>query len=129
MRLLLDTHVLVALARPRRRELGGKMREAIASPANTSFVSAASLWEIAIKWRLGKLEIEVVPDDLARYFDEMGMSLLAIDHRHAVAKADPEPATRDPFDRMLLAQCAVENMKLVTTDGALSSHPLSWRPA
>ena len=40
---------------------------------------------------------------------------------------DPEPPTRDPFDRLLLAQCAVDNLRLVTVDRALAGHPLAWR--
>jgi PIN domain nuclease of toxin-antitoxin system len=55
--------------------------------------------------------------------------LLAIDHHHAVADVDPEPATRDPFDRLLLAQCAIENMRLMTTDRVLAGHPFAWQPA
>jgi PIN domain nuclease of toxin-antitoxin system len=55
------------------------------------------------------------------------MRLLIIDHRHVLAELDPEPATRDPFDRLLLAQCEVEGMRLVTVDTALSVHPLAWR--
>lgn len=127
MRLLLDTHILVALTRPHRRELTSEIIAVLAAPANESFVSAASLWEIAIKSRLKKLDVDVPLDDLADFFQAIDMGLLAIDHRHAVWALDPEPRTRDPFDRMLLAQCAVENMKLVTEDRALSTHPLAWR--
>ncbi len=59
----------------------------------------------------------------------MGISLLDIDHHHVLAELDPEPATRDPFDRLLLAQCQVEGMQLVTIDRALAGHPLAWRDA
>jgi PIN domain nuclease of toxin-antitoxin system len=55
------------------------------------------------------------------------LTLLAVDHRHAVRWVDPEPPTRDPFDRLLLAQCAVEDMRLITLDRALARHPLAWR--
>lgn len=86
------------------------------------------MWEIAIKARLGKLAPGMPLDDLASYFESVGIDILPIDRRHAVAWVDPEPATRDPFDRMLLAQCRVENLQLVTLDRALASHPLVWRP-
>jgi PIN domain nuclease of toxin-antitoxin system len=57
----------------------------------------------------------------------MGLVMLVINPEHVLATVEPEPATRDPFDRLLLGQCQVENMRLVTLDRALSSHPLAWR--
>ena len=113
MRLLLDTHILVAFARIELSAIDGKARAAIAEPRNTSFVSAASLGEIAIKTRIGKLDPMRPLEDLAGYFEAIGFVHLAVDHRHAVAAVDPVPATRDPFDRLLLAQCAVEGLRLV----------------
>jgi PIN domain nuclease of toxin-antitoxin system len=127
--LLLDTNILIALAQGGAEKLDLAVRSALASTENIAFASAASLWEIAIKTRLGKLNsgrpLEVLPD----YFQAMGVNLLAVDHRHATAQADPEPPTRDPFDRLLLAQCAVENLRLVTTDRVLAAHPAAWLPA
>lgn len=55
------------------------------------------------------------------------MTLIVINHRHVLTAPEPEPATRDPFDRLLLAQCSVENLRLVTLDRALGSHALTWR--
>ncbi len=126
MRLLLDTHILVGLTRPHRGELSSEIKTILAEPANSSFVSAASLWEIAIKSRLKKLDIDVPLDGLAEFFQLLDVNLLAVDHRHAVRELDPELQTRDPFDRMLLAQCAVEDMRLLTKDRVLSAHPLVW---
>jgi len=129
MRLLLDTDVLIALARHELTAVGAAIGAVIAEPENASFVSAASLWEIAIKTRLRKLHPQMHLNDLAGYFESIGLSHLAIDHRHAVQSADPAPATRDPFDRLLLAQCEVESLRLVTTDRVLAQHPLAWHPA
>jgi len=100
----------------------------IASGADLT-ASVASLWEIAIKWRLGKLPIKTPPSALPDVLSRGKISLLNIDHRHVLAALDPEPATRDPFDRLLLAQCQVEGMRLVTVDKALAVHPLAWREA
>lgn len=72
--------------------------------------------------------MDVPPDGLAALLLSLGMSIMPIEHRHATAALDPDPATRDPFDRMLLAQCAVEELRLVTVDRALTGHPLAWRP-
>lgn len=128
MRLLLDTQVLVAVARRETWKLNVGIRTIITSPEHATFASAASLWEIAIKTRLGKLDPDLPLERLPAYFGSLGMAVLHIDARHAVTQAEPIPATRDPFDRLLLAQCLVENMHLVTRDRALAAHPLAWRP-
>ena len=81
----------------------------------------------AIKTRLGKLTLGVEPRLLPKLMERMGLLLLAINSDHVLASVEPEPPTRDPFDRLLLGQCQVENLRLVTLDRALSSHPLTWR--
>lgn len=129
MRLLLDTNILIALANRTLIGRAPRIATLVASPDSRSLVSAASLWEIAIKVRLGKLDVGVDLDELPGYVEAIGLGVLAIDGRHAVAALDPEPATRDPFDRLLLAQCAVEGLRLVTLDRALSIHPLVCRSA
>jgi len=57
-----------------------------------------------------------------------GLEILAIEVAHVLHAVDPEPPTRDPFDRLLLAQCHVEGLKLVTVDRALVDHPPAFRP-
>ena len=89
-------------------------------------VSVASLWEIAIKTRLGKLGLNVALESLPELIETMRLDLLPIHARHVLAKAEPEPPTRDPFDRPLLAQCAVDGLRLVTIDRALTAHPLAF---
>ena len=96
--------------------------------ANTLFASAVSLWEIAIKTRVGKLDTGIALEDLPIYLQTIGFKPLAMDHRHAVTSFEPQPPTNDPVDLMLLSQCLVENLRLVTLDRALVSHPLAWRP-
>jgi len=129
MRLLLDTHVLIALARRELSLLGPSIAAAVAAQENILFASAASLWEIAIKTRLKKIDPGLALDDLPDFLEAVGLNLLAINHRHAVWSLDPEPRTRDPFDRLLLAQCAIEDLRIVTVDRALRDHPLAWSAA
>lgn len=129
MRLLLDTNVLIALSRDELAAIEPIARRAATDRQNTLFASAASLWEIAIKTRLGKLDPLRPLDELADYFSVIGLVHVAVDHRHAVHHVDPPPATRDPFDRLLLAQCAVEGLRFITTDRVLRDHPLAWRAA
>jgi PIN domain nuclease of toxin-antitoxin system len=126
VRLLLDTQVLIALIEQRPDRLGRQI-EAVLSARESAFsVSVASLWEIAIKTRLGKLGLNVDIDLLPELIAAMRFDLLSILARHVLAKAEPEPPTRDPFDRLLLAQCAVEGLRLVTIDRALAAHPLAF---
>jgi PIN domain nuclease of toxin-antitoxin system len=125
MRLLLDTHIVVSLVNERTAELPAKLRGVLANPGSEFYVSVASLWEIAIKWRLGKLklfsDLELLPDVLM----SSGLELMPINEHHVLTAVRPEPMTRDPFDRLLLAQCSVEELRLVTADRALVAHILA----
>lgn len=127
MRLLLDTKVLIALIGENADALDRATRDAIAAPDTELHASVASLWEIAIKSRLGKLVLGVPLTTLPDLFGRMRMTLIVIDQHHVLTAPEPEPATRDPFDRLLLAQCSVENLRLVTLDRALQGHVLAWR--
>lgn len=128
MRLLLDTHVVIAASRRQLPYAYPAFASLFEDPANGFVISVASIWEIAIKVRIGKLETEVEPSGLAPLLRSFGMTILAIDDSHATARLEVDPPTRDPFDRMLLAQCVVEGMRLVTVDRALAAHPLAWQP-
>jgi PIN domain nuclease of toxin-antitoxin system len=127
MRLLLDTNILITLIEDRLHGLEPTTRRAITDSESALFASAASLWEIAIKSRLGKLLPAVSPVKVPQVLRRSGCELLVIDHRHVLATVEPTPPTRDPFDYLLLAQCLVENLRLVTIDRALVTHPLAWR--
>jgi PIN domain nuclease of toxin-antitoxin system len=87
----------------------------------------ASLWEIAIKSRLNKLDPGMALDAMQPTLEGTGITILPINVGHVIAVVAPEPATRDPFDRLLLAQCEVEGLQLVTIDRALVEHPLAFR--
>jgi PIN domain nuclease of toxin-antitoxin system len=127
MKLLLDTHIVLSVVNERTNDLPASLRGVLADPDSEFYVSVASLWEIAIKWRLGKLklsgDLKLLPDIVT----SGGFDLIPIDEHHVLASVQPEPSTRDPFDRLLLAQCGVEDLRLVTVDRALVSHPLAFR--
>jgi PIN domain nuclease of toxin-antitoxin system len=127
MRLLLDTHIFLALVERSVANLPAVVAAALSDPDGEHFLSAASLWEIAIKSRLGKLKLGTRLEALPELLDTLGVEIVAINEHHALAAVEPEPLTRDPFDRMLLAQCQVEGLRLVTMDRALVSHPLTAR--
>ena len=113
MRLLLDTHVLLWWLADDRR-LVRRTRQIIADPNNAIFVSAASIWEIAIKAGLGRLKVDV--DVLASGLEANGLMSLPIAAAHAAAVFHLPLLHRDPFDRMLISQARTEKLQLVTRD-------------
>lgn len=129
MRLLLDTNVVLALLDEQLVALEDRARDALASSEAVLYASVASLWEIAIKVRLRKLWVSVPLRSLPEVLERMRIQILVINHHHVLTVVEPEHATRDPFDRLLLAQCTIENLRLVTVDRILRKHPLAWRPA
>ncbi|EJC80469.1 hypothetical protein Rleg4DRAFT_2099 [Rhizobium leguminosarum bv. trifolii WSM2297] len=127
MRVLLDTHVVIAVAQKKLAERFPRVEQLLSDSAASGFVSVASLWEIAIKTRLGKLQPGLPLETIPNYLRVIGLTILAIDIPHVITAADPEPETRDPFDRLLLAQCKVEDLQLATVDRLLVGHPLALR--
>ena len=121
MNLLLDTYVAL-WAITDNPKLSQRARDLITSPKTNVWVSAANIWEIAIKYSLGRGDMPVSSQDAMRYFQESGYHFLAIDAEHAIAVAVEElPAHhQDPFDRMLMAQALVEPMRLMTHDSLVA---------
>ncbi|MBS0320429.1 MAG: type II toxin-antitoxin system VapC family toxin [Proteobacteria bacterium] len=118
MRLLLDTHVFLwsvagsTSLKPRAR--------ALIQQADAVYVSAASVWEIAIKAKLGKLRADL--DALAQAIDASGFIELPVTAAHAAGTARLPPIHKDPFDRVLVAQCLAEPLRLVTADPVLAAY-------
>ncbi len=115
MRLLLDTHVFIWSVIDS-RNLKAATRVYLAS-AESVYVSAASIWEIAIKARLGKMTGDA--EAFAAAIDTSGFRELPVTANHAAAVAKLPLHHADPFDRMLLAQAFLEPLRLVTADKAL----------
>lgn len=124
MRLLLDTHVVLwALADSPR--LSKKARELLTDPENECWVSSASVWEIAIKVMLGKYPLGVPLAALEEAIEEAGFRSLDVSIRHATAIERVDAPHGDPFDRLLLAQCEVETLRLLTADKTLGRLPVA----
>lgn len=121
MNLLLDTHVAL-WAITDHPKLTKKARELIESPRSTVWISAASLWEIAIKHGLGRSDMPVSGQDALRYFRESGYRFLAIEPEHAAAVEDLPAHHADPFDRILVAQALTEPMRLITHDPLIARY-------
>ena len=118
MRLLLDTHVLIWWLEGGKK-ITPKLREKIGLPDNEIFISAASAWEIAIKKTSGKLQ---TPDDLEEQIKHHSFTPLNIELSHAQRAGALPLHHRDPFDRMLIAQCQIEDLILATHDTKLSMY-------
>ena len=121
MNLLLDTHVAL-WAITDNPNLLPKARELIYAPRNMVWVSAVSVWEIAIKHSLGRGDMPVSGQDALRYFRQSGYRLLVIEPEHAAAVEDLPGHHQDPFDRLLVAQALVEPMRLLTHDATVARY-------
>ena len=118
MRVLLDTHVFLWAATDSR-----KLKQAVRNvlrQASEIYVSAASIWEVAIKRRLGKIDAD--PGALVAAIEPSGFLPLAVAPRHAALVEALPDHHRDPFDRILIAQALVEPLHLITADRALSAY-------
>ena len=125
MNLLLDTQTLLWW-RDGSRRLGRRARQAIEAEAGTAAVSAASIWEIAIKSSVGRLKLRDpldvwMPDALER----LGFATLSVTVAHAVAVAGLPHHHEDPFDRLLIAQARLEQLTIVTSDAAFDDYGVS----
>lgn len=127
MRLLLDTHIVLAIIW---RELGKRYPQwvdVIQEAPSEAAISAASLWEIAIKTRAEKLDPQIPLSDIESYLLHLGFMILPISATHVMTKVAPDLSTRDPFDRLLVAIAQSEGLHLVTADRALADHPVTFR--
>jgi PIN domain nuclease of toxin-antitoxin system len=118
MRLLLDTHIYLWVVMDSAR-LTAAARSAIES-AEQTFVSAASIWEIGIKARLGKIEAD--PDQLVSAIESSGFVELPVRAVHTAAAARLPQHHNDPFDRLLVAQAVSEPLRLLTADAVLTRY-------
>jgi PIN domain nuclease of toxin-antitoxin system len=116
-RFLLDSHAFLwAVFSP--EQFGSGARQLVAQ-ADALYVSTVSLWELAIKYRIGKFVHQ--PEDLFTELAELGADELTITHRHLGQLPRITLPHGDPFDTMLVAQASTEGLVLVTADRALTS--------
>jgi PIN domain nuclease of toxin-antitoxin system len=121
MRILLDTHVLIWFLEGN-TSLQPKHRQVILNPSNQVFVSAVSLWEIAIKASLGKLRTSGSLTELIAQLEKQSIDILTISPGHVLQVSVLPFHHRDPFDRMLVAQAHVEFMSLISYDPSFGAY-------
>jgi PIN domain nuclease of toxin-antitoxin system len=125
VKLLLDTHALLWWLADDDR-LGTRARALIEDPINDVLVSLASLWEIVVKVRVGKLEADV--EEVAAAVDRDGFALLGIGVAHLTALATLPARHRDPFDHLLIAQAIAEDAIFVSDDRHVPDYPVKLAP-
>ena len=121
MKLLIDTHVLFWWLTDD-KQLTTRAGEAIAKPENTVFVSAVSIWEMAIKVKIGKWpEASSLLENYRAELQVECFETLPITLKHAKAAGLLDWKHKDPFDRMLAAQAEQEKLTLVSADNAFQA--------
>lgn len=124
MNLLLDTHTFLWYYSGV-SDLSPKARQVIENPSNNFFVSVVSLWEIAIKNSLGKLDLDASLDAFFKDIVNKGFRIMPIDLAHILQSSTLPFHHRDPFDRLLIGQAIAEQMSLVTKDSFFERYCLS----
>ena len=121
MKFLLDTHALLWWLADD-DQLGGAAGEAIADPANDILISMVSLWEIAVKVRIGKLQADI--EEIISAVQREGFTVLDVGMAHLVALAGLPMHHRDPFDHLLIAQAITEDATLMSEDRNAARYPV-----
>jgi PIN domain nuclease of toxin-antitoxin system len=121
VRLLFDTHAFLWFMSGDAR-LPARARRAIEREAVAVVLSAASVWEMAIKASLGRLTMPTTAAEYTRIKRELGLEMLTVDWAHAAAVEVLPLHHRDPFDRLLIAQAQIEGLAIVTGDPAFRNY-------
>ena len=121
MKILLDTHpFLYAIQEPER--LSPIVRDLLEDVKIPRWVSVVSLWEIAVKIQIGKLDLPRNAGFYQKHIRALRALVLPVDVRHSMGLMELPLHHKDPFDRLLIAQAREENMTLMTRDGAFGEY-------
>jgi len=126
MNYLIDTHILLwSIFSP--KKLTQEIREILINTENTIWVSKISLWEISLKYALGKLDLEgITPEKIEAVILKSGFTVLDIDSKDLLSYHQLEPMEhKDPFDRMLIWQCIRKDYMLISRDKKLKVYEKS----
>jgi PIN domain nuclease of toxin-antitoxin system len=125
LRILLDTQVWLWMQSDPAR-LGARALAIVVDPENELLLSAASSWEIAIKYALGKLPLPTAPHEyVPSRMQASGTDALPITHTHALSVASLPTHHRDPFDRLLVAQAQTESLPILTADPQIGRYEVN----
>lgn len=125
MRLLIDTHTLIwAMDDP--SKLSGLATTALQDPANDLLLSAATVWDMAIKFGQGKLRLSLSYRTwMEKAIADLGLAILPVTIEYAEQQAQLPTYHKDPFDRLIIAQAMIENIPVVCDDAAFDAYGIS----
>ena len=123
MKFLLDTNILIWFMNGD-KNISASAVNKIKNDKNTCIVSIASIWQIAIKSNLGKLEIKVDFNDIAGFLYNNDLKILPIEFHHLTTLLNLELIHRDPFDRIIISQAITENLPIITADKIFKDYPV-----
>jgi len=123
MNLLIDTHIFLWLLFDPAK-ISPSQTSLLEQPENTAYLSDISLWEISLKYSIGKLSLEgVTPDKLPSMAEQMGISLLSLNSKSAASFHQlPKIKHKDPFDRMIIWQAIESDYVLVSNDSSFTEY-------
>lgn len=122
MRFLLDTHVWIWMA-TEPDHLSIEHQDLLTDPENDLYLSAASIWELAVKHSIGKIKYTGNPAvQIPIHIGQTGVQMLSVNVEHALATSELPSHHRDPFDRILIAQARVERLTLMTGDAHFAAY-------
>lgn len=125
MKLLIDTHVAIWFI-TEDKLLPNKIKTLIEDTTNECFVSIASLWEMGIKYSLGKLDLKADLKKIFELIDQSGFTVMPITKTHILANSMLDFHHRDPFDRLIIAQAKSDGFTLVSKDEMFKDYNINW---
>ena len=128
MQLLLDTHTFIWFINGD-NQLPEKVKDSITDSENECFLSIASIWEIAIKMSLGKLELQSEFDKITYFLLDNDIEILPIKFEHLQTLLKLEYYHRDPFDRIIISQGIADNLTVLSRDEVFDKYPIEliWK--
>ncbi len=121
--ILLDTHVVIWLASDPKR-LSAAAQQAVSAHASTLHVSAVSAWEISLLVRSGRLTLPMGPEDfVAQAIQHLALIELPVTRESAQASVALSAIHNDPFDRVLIAECGLRRLSLISADRVIAQYP------
>ena len=125
MNYLLDTHTVIWMVEDS-PQMPPKVKEIIKDPKNNISICAVSIWEMAIKMNIGKLDLKLTLDDLISELRISDFGYLQIEDDYLRCLSELPLLHKDPFDRLIIATAMVENMTIITIDENIQKYNVMW---
>jgi PIN domain nuclease of toxin-antitoxin system len=125
MKYLLDTHAIIWYFE-NSAELPERIEDLIDTPEISIFISSASLWEIAIKMSLGKLDLNLPLGELLEIIKKRDFNILQIEDEYLKNILNLPFIHKDPFDRLIISTALAEDLTIITIDENIQKYDVSW---